>query len=156
MIDQLNETHDSSRRSWVPTAQSHPIFPLQNLPLGIFSPPGGGPRGGVAIGDEIFDLQGALEAGLFSGLAEQAARAAAGAILNPLMALGSAPRVALRKRLCALLAEDSTERAQAQKLATKLLHKAAECELSANTFPTATSTWCATWGGTRTPCVNMT
>ena len=36
-------------------------FPLSNLPYGIFSPrPGDEPRVGVAIGDQILDLPGAL------------------------------------------------------------------------------------------------
>ncbi len=52
-------------------------FPIQNLPFGMFSTPGGKPRGGVAIGDAIFDIAGALEAGLLSGAARDAAEAAA-------------------------------------------------------------------------------
>ncbi len=34
----LDETHDASRRSWVSGANGHPAFPVQNLPLGVFSP----------------------------------------------------------------------------------------------------------------------
>ena len=44
----LDETHDPKRKSWVASAEGHPDFPIQNLPLGIFSPPNGEPRGGVA------------------------------------------------------------------------------------------------------------
>ena len=91
---QLDETHDRMRQSWVASAKSHPVFPLQSLPLGVFSPPGEGPRGGVAIGDEIFDLKRGLEAGLFSGAAEEAARAASGATLNALMKLFEQTRLA--------------------------------------------------------------
>ena len=66
----LDETHDSGRQSWVGSANGHGEFPLQNLPLGVFSPPGrtapdAQPRGGVAIGDMIFDIRAALAAGLF-------------------------------------------------------------------------------------------
>jgi fumarylacetoacetase len=73
----IDETHDSARRSWVASANGHPEFPLQNLPFGVFSPPGATvpdarPRGGVAIGDMVFDLRAAQEAGLFSGLAAAA------------------------------------------------------------------------------------
>src|SRR5262245_21720071 len=100
----LDETHDPRRRSWVASAQGHTGFPIQNLPLGVFSPNGAAPRGGIAIGDEILDLKAALEAGLFSGEAEKAAIAGAGATLNPLMALGRALRTALRKRVSVLLA----------------------------------------------------
>ena len=53
---ELDETHDPKRTSWVATAQGHRDFPLQNLPLGIFSIDGVAPRGGIAIGDSIFDL----------------------------------------------------------------------------------------------------
>ena len=129
MTGLVEETHDSKRASWVASANGHPEFPIQNLPFGIFTPGGGAPRGGIAIGDAIFDLKAALAAGLFSGAAEQAAAAAAGATLNPLMALGSAPRAALRKRLSALLAADSAERAKIEPLAGQLLHPAADCTL---------------------------
>ncbi len=129
MASWIDETHDPERRSWVASAQGHADFPIQNLPLGIFSPPGGAPRGGVAIGDKIFDLRVALETGLFSGEAETAAAAAAGATLNPLMALGRGLRSALRKRVSALLAADLPERAKVEKLAARLLHKAADCTL---------------------------
>src|SRR5262249_11430776 len=84
----IDETHSPARRSWVASANQHADFPIQNLPLCVFAPRGGAARGGVAIGDEIFDLAAALELGLFDGLAERAAQAACGAALNPLFALG--------------------------------------------------------------------
>ncbi len=102
----IDETHDPRRASWVASAQNHAEFPVQNLPFGVFSPAGGPPRGGVAIGDQILDLRAALEAGLFSGEAAHAAEAAAGATLNPLMACGKNARLALRRRLSALLSAD--------------------------------------------------
>ena len=113
----IDETHDPRRTSWVVSAQGHAEFPIQNLPLGIFSPPGGAPRGGVAIGDMVFDLRAGVEAGLFTGEAARAAEAGAGATLNPLMALGNGPRLALRKRLSALLSADDPERAKVEPLA---------------------------------------
>ncbi|MDH1137547.1 fumarylacetoacetase, partial [Pseudomonas mosselii] len=48
--------HTAIARSWVEHANGHRDFPLQNLPLGIFSRPGQAPRCGVAIGDAILDL----------------------------------------------------------------------------------------------------
>ena len=125
----IDETHDAKRESWVASARGHSEFPIQNLPLGVFSPPGGEPRGGVAIGDMIFDLQAALEAGLFSGDAQKAAAAVAGPALNPLMGLGPAPRVALRRRVSELLAADGPERAKAEGIASRVLHSAAQCTL---------------------------
>src|SRR5215469_18223336 len=95
----IDETRDPRRESWVASAKGHAEFPIQNLPLGVFSPSGEAPRGGVAIGDMIFDLKESFEAGFFTGEAARAAEGAAGATLNPSMALGSAPRIALRKRL---------------------------------------------------------
>jgi fumarylacetoacetase len=126
---QLDETHDAGRQSWVASANGHYEFPIQNLPLGVFSPPGGTPRGGVAVGDTIFDLAAALDAGLFSGEAGKAAEAAAGPALNPLMALGRGPRIALRKRISAFLAADGAERAKVEALAGRLLHPAAQCTM---------------------------
>jgi fumarylacetoacetase len=125
----IDETHDATRRSWVVSANGHADFPIQNLPLGIFTPPDGTPRGGVAIGDEVFDLAAAHDAGLFDGRAAEAARAARGATLNALFAFGGAARAALRQRLSAILDADGKDRARIEGLRARLLHRAAECRL---------------------------
>ena len=125
----IDETHDAKQQSWVKSAQGHAVFPLQNLPFGVFSPKGKEPRGGVAIGDEIFDMKAGVQAGLFSGAAEAPAVAAAQSKLNDLLAMGKPARVALRKQLWNLLAADGKERAKAEKLAGTLLHKASDCTL---------------------------
>jgi fumarylacetoacetase len=124
-MTELDRTHDPERQSFVASANDHADFPIQNLPFGVFSPAGGAPRAGVAIGDDILDLRAALAAGLFDGEARQAAAAATGPTLNGLLALGAGPRRALRSRLSDLLAAGSA--AQAQVLA--LLHPAAGCTL---------------------------
>ena len=49
-------TNDPALVSWVETARGHADFPIQNLPLGIFSEAKGRRRPGVAIGDYILDL----------------------------------------------------------------------------------------------------
>ncbi len=116
----LDDTHDPARRSWVASANGHSEFPIQNLPLGVFSPPGNGPRGGVAIGDSVFDLGAAVS--LLTGDAARAARAAAAPTLNALLALGSGPRAALRTQLSALLDAAALPRPE-------LLHGAAACKL---------------------------
>ena len=60
------------------SANGHADFPIQNLPLGVFTPPGEtAPRGGVAIGDQVLDLGAALRLGLFRGDASGAAALAA-------------------------------------------------------------------------------
>jgi len=60
----IDSTHDPKRKSWVGSANGHSDFPIQNLPLGVFAPPGGGEvRAGVAIGDMILDLAAARATG---------------------------------------------------------------------------------------------
>jgi fumarylacetoacetase len=73
----IDETHDPRRESWVASARGHAEFPIQNLPFGVFGPRGAAPRGGVAIGEMIFDIRAGLEEGLFSGDAATAAETAA-------------------------------------------------------------------------------
>ncbi|WP_411903520.1 fumarylacetoacetase [Methylorubrum thiocyanatum] len=124
MTHDLDHTHDAGLRSWVPGADDHPDFPIQNLPLGIVSPDGGVPRAGVAIGRHILDLPALLATNLLSGEAA-AALEAVGEILNPLLALGSGPRRALRRDLSALLSEGQAERRKIE----PLLHEAAACRL---------------------------
>src|SRR5262245_21574949 len=125
----IDETHSAARRSWVASANGHSDFPIQNLPLGVFAPAGRAARGGVAIGDEIFDVGAALEIGLFDGLAAQAAEAASGATLDPLCALGSEGRRALRRRVSEVLDADGRERARIEGLHARLLHRGADCRL---------------------------
>jgi fumarylacetoacetase len=125
----IDATYDVNRRSWIESANGHTDFPIQNLPVGIYSKGGWEPRGGIAIGDEIFDLTAALERKLFDGEARRAAEAACGSTLNPLLALGASPRAALRARLSDLLDAAGSERAKVERLRPALLHKAADCEM---------------------------
>jgi fumarylacetoacetase len=121
-MTKLNDSHDPARRSWIAAAnQPDCDFPIQNLPFGIFQFAGRSPTGGVAIGDQIFDLSAGLQAGLFSGAALDAARAASGPALNSLMALGPDSAAALRARLSDLLHTDGPERSRAEALADRLL-----------------------------------
>lgn len=116
-------------KSWVGSANNHPDFPIQNLPLGIFSRPGQKPRGGVAIGDRILDLQAALEADLFVGDAAVAAEAASREQLNHFFALGASSRKALRTTLLHLLDEHSEQQAAMRALGEALLVPMSHCEL---------------------------
>jgi fumarylacetoacetase len=55
----IDATHDPALKSWVESANEPGCeFPIQNLPFGIFKRKGRreAPRGGVAIGDQVFDL----------------------------------------------------------------------------------------------------
>ena len=105
MSDDLDETHQPARRSWVEGASGHADFPIQNLPLGVISTGDGAPRGGVRIGDWVIDLAGLSESGALESEALVAAQAASGPTLNPLLALGAGPRRALRRRLSELLSD---------------------------------------------------
>ena len=69
----LNETHDPQLRSWVESANAPAAdFPIQNLPFGVFRRAGSDERfrGGVAIGDQILDLDAAARS---AGVASAAA-----------------------------------------------------------------------------------
>jgi fumarylacetoacetase len=54
----IDETLDPARVSWVQSAAPGSDYPIQNLPLGIFSEAKGRRRPGVAIGDYVLDLSG--------------------------------------------------------------------------------------------------
>ncbi|BEV11792.1 fumarylacetoacetase [Asticcacaulis sp. DW145] len=104
----IDFTHDADRKSWLPDANSHAEFPIQNLPLGVFAPGGSDDRRvGAAIGEHILDLRGLFEAGLIEGDA-----AALGArTLNALFGRPAPERRALRQRLSSLLSEVSHQAA---------------------------------------------
>ncbi|MBP0443633.1 fumarylacetoacetase [Roseomonas sp. SSH11] len=90
-------THDPALRSWVESANGHPDFPIQNLPLGVFIPLDmGGARVGVAIGDQILDLTAAP-------VDDKIRQAAGSSALNELFALGEGVRKVLRAELSELL-----------------------------------------------------
>jgi fumarylacetoacetase len=97
----LDETHDPDRVSWVDGAADGGDFPVQNLPLGIFSEAKGQRRPGVAIGDFIFDLAAASE------LFDEAWREdLSQPVLNAWLARGPDDHRALRHRLFELLTDE--------------------------------------------------
>ncbi len=112
-----DETHDLARTSWVESANGHADFPIQNLPLGVFSPADGEARIGVAIGDSILDL---------SAFADQLAASDAlrHSRLNALFALPTEQRRDLRRAVSAML----SDRAMADQVGSHL-HTAADCAL---------------------------
>ena len=116
-----DETHDPALTSWVPSAQGHAVFPVQNLPYGVFSSADGQARIGVAIGDRILDLKAAADATLLDPAAAAVLR---DDVLNRLLALPRAQQSALRRRISALLSDDSHRGA-----VEPLLHDAADCAL---------------------------
>jgi fumarylacetoacetase len=104
----MDETHDAAAVSWLREANNHPEFPLQNLPLGLFST-SDRRRAGIAIGDHILDIAKLIP--LLQGDARNAAEAARGESLNTLLALGPRPRRALRRNVFQLLTDTDNESA---------------------------------------------
>lgn len=98
-------------------------FPLQNLPLGIFSHGDDQKRPGVAIGDCILDLKALVSTGLVAGEALQAIEATLSGELNAFFELGRGARVALREVLHSLLIEG----AQHRQVVEECLVKSADC-----------------------------
>lgn len=95
-----DETNDPARTSWVASAQGSD-FPIQNLPLGIFSEAKGRRRPGVAIGDYIVDLTAIAE------LFDESWRADfAQPVLNAWLARGPEAQSELRQRLFELLSDE--------------------------------------------------
>ena len=114
---QRDATHDPARRSWVASANAPGAdFPIQNLPLGVFSTDGTAPRCGVAIGDRILDLKAAVAAGLVTQ------QAVAADSLGPLMALGRPASAALRAEVSALLSEGAATTAPLVPMAAARMH----------------------------------
>ncbi|WP_066555879.1 fumarylacetoacetase [Croceicoccus bisphenolivorans] len=101
----IDHTHDAAVSSWVAGADDHADFPVQNLPLGVFSTSGSAPRIGTAIGDHVLDLSGVAE--LLRGKAAAAVAAIEGAqTLNALFALEHVARRDLRRAVFALLTNE--------------------------------------------------
>jgi fumarylacetoacetase len=111
MIATVDDTHDPARRSWVASANAPGCdFPIQNLPLGVFLPPGEvRPRIGIAIGEAILDASAWLPGGT----------------LNLYCALPASDRVALRREWVRALEVGSPERPLFARAECRLLLPAA-------------------------------
>ncbi len=119
----MDATLGAARRSWVASAQAPDTdFPIQNLPFGVFAADASGAgRVGVAIGDRILDVVAALDAGLVTGHAADAAEACRGGSLNGLMTLGRPAASALRHAVGDLLADDGTAPTETRQVVGRLL-----------------------------------
>lgn len=105
-----DHTHDPEAQSWVASANAVATdFPLQNLPYGLFRRAGSQQdwRVGVAIGDQILDLQRAAQAGCWSSDTQVLLQPLAEGDLNRFMALPQERRRALRLALFDALHADS-------------------------------------------------
>lgn len=124
----LNDTHTPSLTSWVESANLPGTdFPIQNLPHGVYRRKGRQEafRGGVAIGDQILDINAACGLGVFTGATSEAAELAGASTLNGLMAAGPEVWSALRRRLSEVLRVGAVE---AQDLRAHCLAPQAEAE----------------------------
>jgi len=119
----IDASHDPALRSWVPGADGHADFPIQNLPLGTASFGGGDPQGVIAIGDHVLVLLELAGCGLLADpdldLIEFAARGA----WNDFLTAGPQSRRRLRMLASALLAVG----AKAEDFAETILRKQADC-----------------------------
>lgn len=121
MTGVLDETHDHRRVAWIDSADGHPDFPIQNLPLGLFSVDGDQPRPGMAIGDKVLDLKAAAQLGL---LPSACVEALAADTLNRLLALPSGARLALRRKVSDLLSD-----LRQRDTVTPLLQESSRCSM---------------------------
>lgn len=139
----LDETHDPARRSFVDAA-NHPEtdFPIQNLPLGVFSTKADpDPRIGVAIGDRVLDLKKASAGDeRFQHSVRQALQEAS---LNSLFSLGRMPLRGLRRVVAELLDQASTGN-QFRRYAGDLLTPMTECSFH---LPTKVSNYTDFYAG---------
>lgn len=112
MLYPLNETHDPRLKSWVESANDpNTDFPIQNLPLGVFSLDEDElPCIGVAIGDQVLDLNATSEALWADNLTDVIADACALESLEMLMLWEPSVWSDLRNRLSRLLREGSQQR----------------------------------------------
>jgi fumarylacetoacetase len=104
-------------------------FPIQNLPIGIFSTKGGLPRVGMGIGDFIFDIGIAHARGWLTGDAAKAAETAKDGSLNELFALGRGPLKELRWQVSTLLDRRGALPERVQAAREGLLHERDMCTM---------------------------
>ncbi len=94
---------ETALQSWVESANKGGDFPIQNLPIGIFSEDKGRRRPGTAIGDFIVDLPALAEMGLLDGAwTEDLAQP----VLNGFFARGHRAQRELREQLSQILSDE--------------------------------------------------
>jgi fumarylacetoacetase len=109
MTQYTDETHDPKLKSWIASANDPDgEFPIQNLPFGVFRRKDReeSARIGVAIGDSILDVNGAVEAGLLDDAGPYACCALCATTLNDLLSLGRDSWTRARRAIGRLLRSD--------------------------------------------------
>lgn len=107
--------------SFIPVSSTS-LFPIQNLPYGVFKPKDSAARVGVAIGEYVLDLSVLDEAGLFAGTSVNGRRVFGQPSLNAFMALGPAAWREVRATLQNLLSMDEARLRDDFSLRAQILH----------------------------------
>ncbi len=129
----INDTHDTALQSWVDSAADPAtLFPIQNLPLGVFRrrETGEAWRVGVAIGEEVMDLASANRLGLLDGAPSRAGARCAAPNLNPLMSLEPLHWSTLRNRVSRILRTGTQEGERARRMRHELMAHAEDVEMT--------------------------
>ena len=101
----MTEGGTASLRSWIEVPPEHD-FPIQNLPYGVFEADRG-PRVGVAIGDLVFDLAAAHDAGFFAATRFAPENVFRSQSLNAFMGAGKSVCSEVRHWITSLLSADN-------------------------------------------------
>ena len=96
-----DETLDPARVSWVQSAAPDSDYPIQNLPLAIFSEAKGRRRPGIAIGDYVLDLPAIADL-----LSDEWREDFAQPVLNAWLSRGADAARELRLRLSEILSDE--------------------------------------------------
>ncbi len=129
-MNAIDFTHDPGKTSWVESANGHPDFPIQNLPLGRFSQADGRPRVGMAIGEHIVDLGSLRAMGLLS--LPSALDPELEALLSSAsdaVGLTAAARLALRHEVFRVLDGQGPQGEVARRRQGEFLRASADCTL---------------------------
>ena len=94
---------ETALQSWVESANNGGDFPIQNLPIGIFSEDKGRRRPDIAIGDFILDLPALAEMGLLDGAW---VKDLAQPVLNGFFARGHRAQRELHEQLAQILSDE--------------------------------------------------
>jgi fumarylacetoacetase len=132
MTRPIDETHDPKLRTWVPGAQGHPEFPIQNLPVGRFRrrhEEDAPPDLGIAIGDQVLSLTELADAGILPGLAAEAVDLWDAEGTGAFLATGPEAWSALRQGVSLALREGTEEGEEARGMAAELLVPMRDAEL---------------------------
>ena len=132
MTRPIDETHGTKLRSWVPSANGHADFPIQNLPLGRYlrkNEPDAPPDIGIAIGDQILSLTGAADAGVLPGIAADAVDIWDAEGTGAFLQLGREMWTSIRHGASLVLQEGTEEGEEARSMQGELLTPMADATM---------------------------